>query len=245
MEKIERIKTGIPGLDDLVEGGIPRGYSVVIIGASGTGKTILGSQLLYNKLKAGERGLLVTFETSKEKIRDQWSRFNWDYDGLVKKGLLNVLSFGGDYDIIETTKSMEKTVKDKKISIVLIDSIDMISAHGRYIPGIIKELSMRVKEGIIPSGEALDRAAISTWIRRVEDMNNITPIFTAEADLSGANLSKTGVPEYECDGVILLMSESVGDKEQRSITLKKLRSTKTNGGTYSFEITDEGIKIKR
>lgn len=60
MVNIERLPTGVPSLDELIEGGLPKNYSIVIIGASGTGKTILASQILYNRAKAGENTLLVT-----------------------------------------------------------------------------------------------------------------------------------------------------------------------------------------
>jgi circadian clock protein KaiC len=46
----KRISTGVPNLDSLIEGGIPRGFAVMVAGNSGTGKTILGSQFIYNGL---------------------------------------------------------------------------------------------------------------------------------------------------------------------------------------------------
>ena len=53
----DRVKTGVSGFDELVEGGIPKGFNVLITGLPGTGKTIFGLQYLYTGLKNGENGL--------------------------------------------------------------------------------------------------------------------------------------------------------------------------------------------
>lgn len=62
---IERISTGIPVLDKLIEGGIPRGFTVLVAGNPGTGKTILTSHFLYDGLLKGESALYVSSSESK------------------------------------------------------------------------------------------------------------------------------------------------------------------------------------
>ena len=72
---------GIPGLDDMIEGGIPDGYSVLVTGGPGTGKTTLGMQFLYEGArKFGEKGLYVTFEENPENMRRNFSKYGWDLD---------------------------------------------------------------------------------------------------------------------------------------------------------------------
>ena len=66
---VERAKTGIPGFDELVGGGIPRGRTVLLAGGSGTGKTIFGTQFLYNGALMGENGLYLTLEEKPKNIR--------------------------------------------------------------------------------------------------------------------------------------------------------------------------------
>lgn len=63
---LDRISTGISGLDSLIEGGVPKGYTVLVAGNPGTGKTILTSHFLYEGLKNGESGLYVSFSESKD-----------------------------------------------------------------------------------------------------------------------------------------------------------------------------------
>jgi len=62
---MDRTKSGIPGIDELLEGGFPRGSNVLLSGGAGTGKTIMGMQYLYNgAVNYDEPGLFVTLETA-------------------------------------------------------------------------------------------------------------------------------------------------------------------------------------
>jgi circadian clock protein KaiC len=76
---LERISTGIKGLDSLIEGGIPRGFTVLVAGNLGTGKTILTSHFLYEGLTNGENGLYVSFSESKEQFYDNTDRIGLDF----------------------------------------------------------------------------------------------------------------------------------------------------------------------
>lgn len=83
---MERVKTGIPGFDELVEGGLPKGFNVLLAGAPGTGKTIFGLQYLYNGAKSGENGIYVSLDSSEKRLKEQALQFGWDFDGLKKDG---------------------------------------------------------------------------------------------------------------------------------------------------------------
>ena len=72
---IERLSTGIPALDELIEGGIPRGFTVLVAGNPGTGKTILTSHFLYDGLLKGEAALYVSFSESKNQFFENFNRF--------------------------------------------------------------------------------------------------------------------------------------------------------------------------
>jgi KaiC/GvpD/RAD55 family RecA-like ATPase len=243
MSNLERIPTGIKGLDELIEGGIPRGYSVVLIGGSGTGKTILGSQILYNRIKAGEKAMIVTFETSEDKIKNQWDRFNWDYDSLKNKKQLFTLSATIDYDVLDILEKVKKTIKENNIRFLLIDSVDMIFSLGRRYDKRLKELDISHTEGLPIAGYELNRSILCALLRMIESIPGITPLFIAEADLSGENLSKTGVPEYECDGIIML--EMNFAMKNRSLSVIKMRQTKHDFGKNIFEITSDGIIVQK
>ena len=61
---LERVSTGIMGLDSLIEGGIPKGFTVLVSGNPGTGKTILGAHFLFEGLARGENSLYVSFKST-------------------------------------------------------------------------------------------------------------------------------------------------------------------------------------
>ncbi|MCK4758004.1 MAG: circadian clock protein KaiC, partial [Thermoplasmata archaeon] len=75
---MERIKTGIFGLDQLIEGGMRDNSAVVIVGSSGTGKTTFGIQFLMHGIENGEQGLYVTMEESPEQIMKEAEMMGWN-----------------------------------------------------------------------------------------------------------------------------------------------------------------------
>jgi KaiC/GvpD/RAD55 family RecA-like ATPase len=79
---MERVKTGVPGFDELIEGGFPKNFSVLLSGSPGTGKTIFGLQFLNEGLKNGEKCAYITYSQSPKDILDQAAEFGWDMGGL-------------------------------------------------------------------------------------------------------------------------------------------------------------------
>ena len=73
----QRVSTGVKGLDKLVQGGVPKGSVVLVSGAPGTGKTILGMQFLEAGLRKGEKCAYVTIEEPPEKIMNQAEQFGF------------------------------------------------------------------------------------------------------------------------------------------------------------------------
>jgi len=91
---IERVPTGIKGLDELIEGGFERGSSVLVVGSAGTGKTLFGLQFLVEGArKYNEAGLFISFEEERKNLLKHSSAFGWDFEGLEKKGLFKVLEY--------------------------------------------------------------------------------------------------------------------------------------------------------
>jgi KaiC/GvpD/RAD55 family RecA-like ATPase len=87
MSDIERVSTGIPGLDDIIEGGLPKGRITVVTGPAGSGKTTLGVQFLYNgATQFGENGLFVTLEEETPDIVRDMARYGWDLKKLSEEG---------------------------------------------------------------------------------------------------------------------------------------------------------------
>jgi KaiC/GvpD/RAD55 family RecA-like ATPase len=86
MGDIERMKTGIKGLDELLHGGIPKGAVILISGSPGSGKSVLSMQILINGCKMGEKCLYVSFEQPVEDVIKQAKTFGWEVEKYSRKG---------------------------------------------------------------------------------------------------------------------------------------------------------------
>ena len=90
--KIERVKTGIKGLDEMLGGGLLRETANLVEGAPGTGKTTLGMQFIYNGImQDNEPGLIITFEEFPQQYYHDAAAFGWDFKELEKKGMLKII----------------------------------------------------------------------------------------------------------------------------------------------------------
>ncbi|MFN5965759.1 MAG: ATPase domain-containing protein, partial [Pseudanabaena sp.] len=84
---VQKLRTMIEGLDDITHGGLPKGRSTLVSGTSGTGKTLLAMQFLYNGITGlDEHGVFVTFEESPSDIIKNAYSFNWDLQELIDQG---------------------------------------------------------------------------------------------------------------------------------------------------------------
>src|SRR5881296_4766924 len=88
-----RVPTGVPSLDKIIEGGLRRGDCVIVAGQPGTGKTTLGLQFLYHgATRCGENGVYASVIESGEKLKRNGLRFGWDLNRLENEGKLRLVS---------------------------------------------------------------------------------------------------------------------------------------------------------
>lgn len=85
-DMLERVSTGVPGLDSLIERGIPKGSTMMVAGNSGSGKTILCSHFLYSGLSKGENALCISFSESKEQFYANMKTLGMDFFRFEKGG---------------------------------------------------------------------------------------------------------------------------------------------------------------
>lgn len=124
--KVDRIPTGITGLDSLIQGGLMRGDVHLVTGGPGTGKTIFTSRFVYNACKnLGERAVYATFEESSEFFKKNLTKLGTDFSGLEKEGKVKII----DLEILRG-KGLESNisyvielVSKAHASILTIDSL--------------------------------------------------------------------------------------------------------------------------
>ena len=94
MIQTERVTSGIKGLDPLIEGGFPKGRSILVTGEPGTGKTIFALQFLAEGLARGEKGVFVTADEGPLDILEQAASLGWDFERYVETKELAILNAG-------------------------------------------------------------------------------------------------------------------------------------------------------
>lgn len=108
MTEIERIPTGVPGLDELIEGGLPKGRITLITGTAGSGKTTLGMQFLHSGCTSfGENGLFVTLEEETADLIKDMSRYGWELRQLVDQGKLSILQSSIPFEVSQEKVSID------------------------------------------------------------------------------------------------------------------------------------------
>jgi circadian clock protein KaiC len=83
---MERVSSGVKGLDEILGGGFPRGRTILVVGSPGSGKTILAVQFLRAGAVAGERSIYIAFDERPEQVKENVSAFGWDLDRLEAEG---------------------------------------------------------------------------------------------------------------------------------------------------------------
>jgi len=83
---MDRVSSGVKGLDEILGGGFPKGRTILVVGSPGSGKTILALQFLRAGAVAGERSIYVTFDEKPEQVKQNVSEFGWDLDRLEGEG---------------------------------------------------------------------------------------------------------------------------------------------------------------
>jgi len=223
---MERVKTGIPGLDELLEGGIPATAAVLVTGGSGTCKTTFGLQYLYAGAKQyNEPGIYVTVETSVKNLVWNIETFDWDLRALQDKNVLKIyrLHFDTQRDIesqiVAQLGIISSLVKEMKAKRLVIDST---TSFGIWIKdqGELRNMLFKFSEGLKEIG--------------------CTTLLIAETRGGKTDFSAFGVEEFLADGVIALYFTP----PNRSIFVRKMRGTNHSKTVHPFEITKKGVEVK-
>lgn len=231
---IERVSTGIKGLDDLIEGGFPMGTNVLVTGGPGTGKSILCLQYLISGASKGEPGVYLTLEDRRENIIKQAMQFGWDIDVLENEKKLLVKSVKVS-DIEDIMTSLKKDVNEIKAKRVVIDSLSMMSVYARVLDKVSRGISS--SEYAMAGYDELSRAQIAVILRKLGELGT-TNLIIAE-DLGASDK----IAEFLADGVIQLEMNLA--MKTRSLSAFKMRGTKLELGKNVFEFTNEGINLSR
>ncbi|WP_088885437.1 ATPase domain-containing protein [Thermococcus gorgonarius] len=236
---VPRVKSGIPGLDDLIQGGFPEGTTILVTGPTGTGKTTFGIQFVYKGAELyNEPGVIVTLEERASDLRREMRSFGWDLRKYEEEGKIA---------IVDGVSSVVGLPSEEKF--VLEDSLN-VEGFLRYIYRVVKAINAkRVVIDSVPSiairlREEKNIREILLRLNTILLEMGVTTILTTEAeDPKRDKLSRYGVEEFVARGVILLDLVEKDVELKRYILIRKMRETKHSMKKYPFEITEEGVVV--
>ena len=226
---LEKTLTGIEGLDDITEGGLPQGRPTLVCGAAGCGKTIFAMEFIVHGAEMGEPGIFVSFEESIEDLKKNFISMNPNLNDLIDQ---NKISF--DYVHIERSEIEETGEYDLEgLFIRLGYAIDSIGAK-RVVLDTVEALFSGF------SAEALLRAELRRLFKWLKN-KGVTAVITGES--GEKTLTRYGLEEYVADCVILLNNPVANKITTRNLRIVKYRGSSHGTNEYPFLIDEKGITV--
>jgi circadian clock protein KaiC len=229
-QQLAKAPTGIPGLDEVLLGGIPAGRPTLICGAAGCGKTLLGMTFLVNgATQFNEPGVFVSFEETPGDLAANVASLGFDVPGLIAAKKLAI-----DHIRIERSEIEEAGDYDLEGLFVRLGyAIDQIGAR-RVVLDTLEALFANL------SSEAILRAELRRLFGWLKD-RGLTAIITGERGES--TLTRHGLEEYISDCVILLDNRVQDQVTTRRLRIVKFRGSAHGTNEYPFLLDDQGIAV--
>jgi len=226
---VEKIPTGIPGFDEVLRGGLRKGWTYLIKGTPGSGKTIFGVQFLMEGVRRGEKCVYISFDETAEEIALQAEGFGWNLDGIqvvdrvrdmdISEGNIIFYDFDNTAEIISFVDSITKIKELKKVDRVFVDGI-----------GALRDLA---KDPTISRRILL---SITCFLNSIKATTLMSCDMTAEVGRD--------IVSYVTSGEFVL--ERIERKDgivRRILHVLKYRGGDAYLGRHYFEITPKGIVV--
>ena len=231
---IERLHTGVPGFDELVAGGIPRGFMVAVVGEPGTGKTVFSLHFAWQGILEDDKVIYVTTEESRESIIKQAAMFGMDLAAAVDEGRAIIIDAlmrgrGDEWSLQELSieAMVEKVIEAKKRlgygrARLVIDSM---SAFWLDKPAMARKYSYTAKR------------LLYRW--------DFTTLAVSQYAITTSEAFGWGI-EHVADGIVRFRRRIEGGRLRRYVLVEKMRQTPHDLRLHEIEIVDgRGMVILR
>jgi len=226
--KVEKAKFGVSGLDELLEGGIPKGHHVIVCGGPGSGKTLACAEFIYRGAQAGDNGIYISVEETKEKLIENIKTTfpDWkDFDKLMeeKKILVEKIYPGGSINSFDKfANKIQELAMENSAKRITIDSST-----------ILKSLFDSPRE------YRMYLFALLEFLSRMD----ATVFITMELANPEREELVYEIEQFLADGVIMLYNLVRGEERVRAVEILKMRGTSHSHRVVPFKITTTGLQV--
>ncbi|HTI62449.1 MAG TPA: circadian clock protein KaiC [Gemmatimonadaceae bacterium] len=226
-----KARTGIPGFDEITNGGLPAGRTTLIVGGPGAGKTVFALESLVNAArKFREPGIFVAFEENSRQIVGNAATFGWDLPALEKERLFFLdarLSpttvHSGDFDITGMLAGLSAKASEMGARRIVFDGIDVL---------------LTVLDN--PAKERREMFRLHEWLRS----SGLTAVMTAKASESDRfSTERYAFMQFMVDTVVALHHRMLDRVSLRSINIMKYRGSGFAEGEFPLVISSTGIEV--
>lgn len=220
------IRTYIPGFDELLVEGIPKGSSVLIEGGPGSGKTIFCLNLLKNSCEKGKKVLYMSFEEPEERLKEHLRSFGANTEELEKKKLLYVKRFNA----LDISRSVEALLSEAKKELLI--EVQPVLIPKDFQPEVVLIDSLTSIGSAFSGEESRFRIYMEQLFRYLES-HNITSFLIRETPspthIGNNSLDKGEAVSFLSDGIIAIYNVFFkGGERKRAIEIVKLRGVDFN-----------------
>jgi len=225
-KRYERAGTGIKNFDSLIEGGFREDSTNLVVGGSGSGKTIFGMQFLVDGMEKGDPCLYISFEERKNEFFKNLSRVGIDVEKYEKQGKFFFLEYTPQKVktmLDEGGGAIETLVLTKSVKRIVIDSISSFT--------LLFEKELQKKD-----------AALALF-GLLKGWDCTTVLISDEDSIDQKETSK--IIDQEVDSITLMYFKRGGKVRKRFIEVLKMRGTNHSLKVHSFEIGDKGLVVSK
>ena len=239
---MERIRTGVAGLDEIIGGGIPKNSTTLVSGPPGGGKSIFCFQFLYEGIKNGEKCLFLTLDKKVEGLLIQAKELGFDFQPAIEDKRARFLFLNINKKFVY--EAMTNEIMSGEYDRIVLDSITPLSEMPIFMRNTEDssyDTGMTTPEDL-PSGTNMPTRRLHLrYIINALETSNTTSIVTSELPVGSTLLSRDGISEFLADGVITLGLDPTMDR--RKMSVMKMRNTKHSLKPRDITIDAGGIRF--
>ncbi|MDQ3097063.1 MAG: hypothetical protein M3Q61_02700 [Chloroflexota bacterium] len=223
----KRASTGVPGLDEIVNGGYFHGSTTVVAGISGVGKSVMACQFIAEGARRGERSLMLTLDEQVPQVLRNAATIGIDFEAEIARGLVRLqYDSPQEIDVDRHFHQIEQLIEEFKPVRVVIDSLSTYGSNlgtgGRVFRDFFHALIALMKEHQI--------AAV---------YNHENPEMLGMSSMMGSFAMSSLV-----DNILLLNWVELGDEFRLGLTVAKMRANPTSHVTHECEVVDgKGMRV--